>query len=426
MDPATDVALWHPFWRLMVALGIGLMIGLERGWHQRGEAEGSRIAGFRTFALFGLFGGLVALLAETAGDWLLAVGLAAPVPFLALGQRDLLAKGGERSITTLVAALIVYALGALAVLGDTALAAAVGVMVALLLGFKTELHGLVARLERAELLAVLKLLVMSLVLLPLLPNRGFGPWQALNPYTLWWMVVLMAGLSSAGYFAIKLLGPSRGLLATALLGGLVSSTAVTVALSRRARVAAGSPGHYAGAALVAGAIVAPRLALLTSVVAPQLLSLLAWPLAGIGLGCLGMALLLWRGHGDQGAAQAVPLGNPFELGPALKMGAILAVVMLLSEALPRWLGQGGLFALAAVAGLTDVDAIALSYGTQATEGRLAADLAVWGILVAVAVNALVKGLLGFGLGGRAVGWRLLAGHAVSVALAAGGLLLVAG
>lgn len=424
MDPA-DQALWHPFWRLMVALGIGLMIGLERGWEQRGEAEGSRIAGFRTFTLIGLFGGLVALLSEPGDDWPLAFGLVALVPFLALGLRDHLAKGGTRSITTLVAALIVYGLGALAARGEMTVAAAVGVIVALLLGFKAELHGMVARLERAELLAVLKLLVMSLVLLPLLPDAGYGPWHALNPDRLWWMVVLITALSSAGYFAIKLLGPSLGLLATALLGGLVSSTAITVALSRRARAAGGAPGHYAGAALVAGAIVAPRVALLASVVAPTLLPLLAWPLLGLGVGCLGMALLLWRGRGDAGAAQAVPLGNPFELGPALKMGAILAAVMLLSEALPRWLGQGGLFALAAVAGLTDVDAITLSYGTQVTDGRLAATLAVWGILVAVAVNALVKGLLGLGLGGRRVGWRLLAGHAVSVALAAAGMVVAA-
>ena len=123
-DAAGAAELWHPFWRLLVALGIGLMIGLERGWHQRGEAEGSRVAGFRTVTLIGLFGGLAALLSAEVGSWLLAVGLAALVPFLALGQQDHLAKGGDRSITTLVAALIAYALVALAVLGETPLAAA--------------------------------------------------------------------------------------------------------------------------------------------------------------------------------------------------------------------------------------------------------------------------------------------------------------
>ena len=422
-DAAAAAELWHPFWRLLVALGIGLMIGLERGWHQRGEAEGSRVAGFRTVTLIGLFGGLAALLSAEVGSWLLAVGLAALVPFLALGQQDHLAKGGDRSITTLVAALIAYALGALAVLGETALAASVAVIVTLLLGFKSELHGLLDRLERDELLAVLKLLVMSLVLLPLLPDRGYGPWEALNPYRLWWMVVLVAGLSSAGYFAIRLLGPSRGLLATACLGGLVSSTAVTVALARRGRDAPGQAGRLAGAALVAGAIVAPRLALLVGVVAPALLPQLAWPLAGLGLGALAMAWLFWRRTGEQKGDGRLPLGNPFELGPALKLGAILAGVMLLSEALPRWLGDSGVYALAAVAGLTDVDAIALSFGTQASDGRMAAALALWGILTAVAVNALVKAAIGWGLGGRAVGWRLVAGHLGSLAAAAAGMAL---
>jgi len=419
--PEAELELWHPFWRLLVALGIGLMIGLERGWHQRGEGEGNRVAGLRTFALLGLFGGLAALLADRVGEWLLAVGLASLVPFLALGQRDHLAKDGDRSITTLVAALIAYVLGAVAVLGEMALAAAFGAMVALLLGFKAELHGLLERLERAELLAVLKLLLMSLVLLPLLPNRGFGPWEALNPYQLWWMVVLVAGLSSAGYFAIRLLGGARGLLVTALLGGLVSSTAVTVALARRAPGAPEQAGRLAGAALVAGAIVAPRLAVLVGVVAPALLPVIAWPLAGLGLGALAMALLFWRGGGQ--GAHGVPLGNPFELGPALKIGAILAGVMLLAEALPRWLGDSGLIALAAIAGLADVDPIALSYGSQASAGRLPADLAIWGILTAVASNGLVKAGIGWSLGGRAVGWRLAAGHAVSLAAAAAGLAL---
>lgn len=422
--PVAEVALaLEQLWRLGVALGIGLMIGLERGWTQREAPAGSRIAGFRTFTLIALYGGLVALLGQLAGLWLLAVALLPLTALLLLAQHDELRERPEdRGITTLVAALIAFALGALAVLGEPAVAAAAGVVVTLLLGFKLELHGLLERLDRRELNAVLKLLVMSLVLLPLLPDRGFGPWGALNPHRLWWMVVLVAGLSSAGYFAIRLLGGTRGLLLTALLGGLASSTATTVALARRAKGRPELAGRHAGAALVAGAIVAPRLALLVAVVAPGLLPAIAWPLAGLGLGCLVMALVFWHQRGAP-AGQAIALGNPFELGPALKLGLILALVMLLSEALPRWLGESGLFALAAIAGLTDVDAIALSYGTQATVGHLAPSLALWGILTAVGVNALVKAAIGWSLGGGAVGWRLVAGHLGSLACAAAGLLL---
>jgi len=405
VDPAELEILW----RLGVALGIGAMIGLERGFALRGEGEGKRVAGLRTFGLIGLAGGLAAVLGAAGESWLPPVALLALAAFLALGAHHEMLADKDVGITTLVAALLTFLLGIAAGHGLKAVAAAGAVVVALVLSAKRPLHGLLERLDRDEVLAALKLLVMSLVVLPLLPNQGYGPYGALNPYQLWWMVVLVAGLSSAGYFAIKFLGAKRGLMATALLGGLVSSTAVTVALAQRAKEQPSLAGISAAAALAASAVVPLRLAVVFLVVARGLLPELAWPLGGLLLALLLAAGLLWRRDGGKAGGPAMTLGDPFEIGPALKLGLLLAVIFVLTEALPRWLGEGGLYLLAAIAGLADVDAISLSYASQAGSGAIAHAAAAWGILIAVAVNNLVKAGIGLALGGRAFGLRVAIG-----------------
>jgi uncharacterized membrane protein (DUF4010 family) len=408
------------FWRSAVALGIGLLLGLERGWHLRELREGERAAGIRTFALVGLAGGLAAALEPHAGLSILAIALALIAVLILLLVREGW-REGHRGITTEIAMLVTFMLGATAGFGELALAGSLAVLTALLLGHKQAMHRFLERLRQDELLAVLKLLVLSLVLLPVLPDRGYGPYEALNPYQLWWMVVLVAGISSAGYFAIRWLGEKHGMLATAIFGGLASSTAVTVALARRAKTSPEIAGPAAGAALLASAVVAPRLALLVSVVAAPLLERLAWPLAGLLVGSLLAALLFWRGR-EAGDAEPT-LGNPFEIGPALKFGVLLAIIMLASEALPRWLGASGVIAVGALAGLTDVDAITLSLGSQVSSGHLGQAIAAWGVLAAVGVNTLVKAGLGWALGGSAFGWRMTAGGLLALALAAAGLLL---
>ncbi|MBM3541337.1 MAG: MgtC/SapB family protein, partial [Alphaproteobacteria bacterium] len=213
--------------RLGLALALGILVGIERGWHAREEPEGSRVAGVRSFALSGLLGGLAGSLAEDMGEALLAAMFLAHAGVMILFRLRATAASHDYGSTTTVAALVTFALGALAVRGPMEAAAAGAVLTALLLGIKPVLHGWLARLEYAELMATLKLLAMSVVLLPVLPDRGFGPWQALNPYELWWMVVLVASLSYVGYFAAEMAGPRRGAVLAALAGGLVSSTAVT-------------------------------------------------------------------------------------------------------------------------------------------------------------------------------------------------------
>ncbi len=399
---------------LATSLAIGLLIGTERGWQARQAGEGRRVAGLRTYGLFGLLGGGAGLLARILEPDLLGylfVGFAITVTATYLVQR----RGmGDIGMTSLVAALLTFILGAVATLGHAAEAAAAAVVTALLLGFKETLHGWLRRLEQRELHAALQLLLISVVVLPVLPDRGYGPWAALNPYEIWWMVVLIAAISFSGYFAMKIAGARKGILLTGLFAGLASSTAVTLHLSRLARGRPDMTGLTAAGILVACGTMFPRMLLVAGVVNPALLPALTPPLLSMaGLTYLA-ALWFWR---QGGAAPALPatLRNPLELRVALVFGALLALVMLLGEALRATFGAAGLYGLAAVSGLADVDAMTLAL-SRMSQGDLALASAVAGIVIAGAANSVVKAVLAGLVGGRALALKV----APALALAAGG------
>jgi len=299
------------FERLGLALAVGLLVGLERGWRERAAAEGSRVAGIRTFALIGLGGGLAALLTGPA------IGLAFGLVFAGFAALMIAAyiggvRPGEVGATTTVAALVTFLLGAIAVSGPMEVAASAAVVTAILLSAKPVLHRWVERIEYPELSAVLKLLLISVVMLPVLPNRTVDPWDALNPYELWWMVVLIAGLSFCGYVAVRLIGAERGVMLTGLLGGLTSSTASTLHFARLSRQSAGAERLLAAAAAVACATMLPRILLVVGVLnLPLLLRLLA-PLGGAALVTYLGAGLLWHRPPGQQTAVSVRVENPFE------------------------------------------------------------------------------------------------------------------
>jgi uncharacterized membrane protein (DUF4010 family) len=221
--------------QLAIALAAGLFIGLERGWHERAAEEGMRVAGVRTFALIALLGGFTGLLAAETQLAVIGYGLVALAAVLVAGHVTAARRKIDVGITTLVAALLTFAFGVAATQGYATEAAMAAVVTALLLGYKSLLHRWVSALEPEELRATLKLLAVSVIVLPLLPDRGFGPWQALNPFELWWMVVLIAGISFCGYFAMKIAGSGKGAVLTGLFAGLASSTALTLHFSRLAR-----------------------------------------------------------------------------------------------------------------------------------------------------------------------------------------------
>lgn len=391
---------------LATALGVGLLIGTERSWSVRDAGDGTaELAGLRTFGLGGLFGGLAALSAGHFGApaWIamfVALALLTITGYLIESRAN-----PDHGMTTEVALLLTFVLGTLAVAESRLLAASIAVVTALLLSLKGRLHGALRKLSEAELSGALKLLFISVVLLPALPNQGYGPWQAFNPYTTWWMVVLIASIGFAAYVAIRLLGTRHGLLVTALLGGIVSSTAMTITLARldseklRPALAAGL--------LATSALMFPRVLLEVGLVNRTLLQSLLAPMLTAGL--LYAAGALWhyfRAARLPDSAAEPPLKNPFELGPALRFAGLLVIILFMVAGAQRSLGDTGIYLVSLLSGLTDVDAITLSLANSARTD-LDAQVAVRGIFLAALSNSLVKAGLILLIGGRALAMQTL-------------------
>jgi uncharacterized membrane protein (DUF4010 family) len=407
--------------RLGMALAVGLLIGTERGWHQRDVAEGHRVAGLRTFGLIGLLGGLSATLATTFGPAVLVGAWATLALALLAGYGATVWMHRWMGLTTTTAGLIAFAAGALAGSGMLVAAAAVAVVTSLLLALKVVLHGRLAKLSEAELQALLQLALISVVVLPVLPDRNFGPYAAFNPYRLWWAVVLLSALSFVGYWAMRATGTRRGMALTALLGGLASSTATTAALARSARATPALAGVASASAMLACAVMFARMALLVGVVSPALGRTAVAPLgimAAISAAC-GVAGL-WRSSGDP--LPDPELGNPLDLSLALKFAAFLAVVLLVSRALTDRFGDAGLATGAALAGLADVDAITLSIAQLAREGSVSASIAALAVGVAAFANQISKLGLTLALGSRRMAMRLAVAYGLAALAGAGGWL----
>lgn len=379
--------------KLLAALAIGLLIGIERGWSGRGENEGQRIAGIRTFSLIGLLGGVVALLSQEIGPWLIIAGFLS-VSALVIAAHILdVSKSEDVGTTTAFSMMLTFVLSTWAAFGHQVPAMAVTVIVIFFLGHKSGMHSWLTKVTPEDFFSGVKLLIISLVLLPLLPNQGYGPWQALNPYWTWWMVVLISGLSFLGYVIIQVAGERMGTLVTAIAGGLVSSTAVTFSLARLAKEKQRAI-MFSGGVMVASSIMFFRVMVEVIVVNAGLMQLLWLPLVIMLLGLLcGLFWMLRRqGANAQGQDQRIELKNPLQLGMALQFGALLAVILLLSEAMKEWFGNQGVYALSVVSGLMDVDAITLSLSRSA-QSDLAAEAATMGIVLACATNTLFKGLI---------------------------------
>lgn len=394
------------FQRFGVALAIGLLLGLERGWHGRDEPEGGRVAGLRTFALTGLLGGVSGLLASVTGAVVLAVAFFGLSALLALSYRVRLKENDDLGLTTEVALLLTFALGAASVLGNLALPAAIAVVAALLLSMKQRLHRWVARVDRLELDALLRLALISVVILPLLPDQGYGPGAVLNPYEIWWAVVIVAGLSFVGYGAIRLGGADLGVLLTGLFGGLASSTSTTVALARLAKTQNGLAHVAAAGAVVAGSVTFLRVLALAAIFQPSLIAPLALPMGIMTLfGLGGAAIMIRRDRRDGGVAELDAVANPLNLGAALAFGALLAFVLLALHYLEIWFGEAGIHIAAALSGVTDVDAITISVARLADD-ELAVKAATTAIFIAAAVNTAIKAGIAIGMGGKVMGLRV--------------------
>lgn len=391
--------------RFAVALGIGLLIGLERGWRTRDETPGSRTAGIRTFSLSALLGALAGALAgsvggvaSAGGGLLLGVAFAAFAAVFGLFCRDENRAEKTFSATTVVAGLLTFALGAYALVGDVRAAGAIAVAATLLLAGRENLHGLVDQVTWPELRSGLILLAMTFIVLPMVPNQDFGPFGGVNPRETWLIAIVLAGVSFAGYVAVKVLGARHGLLIAAGAGGLVSSTAVTVSNARRAAAGEGTPTLLAGGVALATAISFGRVLAIVGVLKPALLPLLGPPLAAAAVVAVAFAAVstYWRADEDE-AGEAVALRNPFSFWSVVGFAALLAAVTVAGRAVGEYLGATGAVLGAAAMGLADVDAITVAMARLVPQ-PLSETAATYAILAAVASNTLSKLVIGAGIG----------------------------
>ena len=377
--------------RLGLALAIGLLIGLERGWRERDAPAQSRTAGIRTYGISGLLGGIFAALAQSLGAVsVLIAGFLGFAAIFAFYKAREATHDQDFSVTGVIAGLAVFALGALAVAGDYRAAAAAGTALAAILASREVLHSLLKRLTWVELRSALILAVMTAIILPVLPDRPIDPWGGFNPREVWFFTVLIAAISYLGYIAVRLLGPTRGLIVSAVTGAMVSSTAVTLSLARTAQTT-GNPYPMAGAASLAAMVSVARVCIVVALIEPSVLMSMAPSAvaAAFGFGLCATALLIRR---DDGAAVDAPTRSPFDLGSLLVFAVLFALVSMANAVLVRTLGTEGMVATSAVSGAIDVDVAVLSVlrlvGTSTTAATAGA-----AVLAAVFVNSVLKVVL---------------------------------
>lgn len=390
-----------------IAILIGALIGIER--EKRRETE-TTIGGIRTFillAILGAVGGYLSGQFDIIWPLLVVValgGLTVVAGFLI----DADERKGPIGLITELAAIVVTVLAGLATLGQPALAVCLGIVAAALLAYKQPLHGLIDRIGWDDLFAGLRLLIASFIVLPLLPDQTIDPWDALNPRKLWLLVVMISGLSMIGYVATRWLGPGRGTAITGLTGGLVSSTAATLAFSRQSRENGGAQAAQmlAIGTLIAWSVMFVRVVVISFAVYPALLRDLAVPMAAMGLASLAAAgVLLWRRRADSARSKPgeIAVSTPFTLTQATKFGLLFAVILLVVKIVGDLHLPGGLYVVAAVAGLTDVDAISLSMAQHARGG--ATVVATIAIVIATLSNTAVKAGMAASIG--SAGYRRL-------------------
>lgn len=406
---------------LGASLACGVMIGVERGWRLRGEAPGTRVAGVRTYSLLGGGGGLAAVVGALISPAITALMVLSVCTGLVIAYWR---NPASRDATSFVAALIALALGMLAGAGQPALAVASAAVVTLVLATREQSHGLVARLSQADVHAFARYAVIAGAVLPFLPNRRMGPLDAWNPFQLWLVVVLVTGFSFAGYIANRTVGARKGVLATALIGGAYSSTAVTVSLSQQLR--RGESGPFTAGILLASAVMYLRAIILVAILSPSTLPQLLITVGPAAVAGAMIALVAWRRASATAESKAAIPRNPIDLLPAFGFVAIVAAAAVLTRWAQGRFGEAGIATSLFLTGSFDVDAAIVTLSglpAEAIDRRIAA-IAIAGTIVAnmvlkifvTAAYARENGLrAAVGLAASAmlllltIGWRVFAG-----------------
>lgn len=408
--------LVKPVEAFLTSAAIGLLIGMER------ERLTNAIAGFRTFSLVAVFGTLLAMLSEQLNSsWLLAVGLLVVTMSMIAGAFFSQVSEKYHGFTTEIAVLITYGLGVAVWYGFSTLAVMLAIGTTVLLYLKAELKQLSEQMTRRDTDSILQFAVLALVVLPILPDENFGPYGAINPQQVWWMVVLISGMALAGYLALRIIGAKHGAALLGVFGGLASSTATTMMFSRHAASNASLVPLSAVVVLIANVMVMIRLGIIAVLVVPSLMQdILFIFMSGIVPGLM-MIAYRWRSLTNAGELPLPVVTNPTELKTALSFGLLYAVVLVSSAWLQDQVGQSGLFAVAFASGLTDADASALSTLRLFAIERVTLGDAVIAVTLALLANLLFKIGLVLGIGGKALSrdalpGLLLIGIGLSVAL----------
>ena len=404
------------FMDLLIALGIGLLVGLQK------ERAASAMAGLKTFALVSVFGAVAALISRSAGPWILVSGLMAVTVLLVMGNVMSIKKGDiNPGQTTEVAMVLTFLIGALVVIGPREAAIALGATLAMLLHLRQELKSWVARLSDRDVRAIMQFVVVSLIVLPVLPDRTYGPYGVLNPREIWWMVVLIVGINLMGYGAFRLMGARAGTALAGVLGGVVSSTATTMSYARLTRTSEGSSRAAVVIVWIASGVVFIRVLLEIGAVAPAFLTVAAGPIAVMLLVFAIGAAVTWN-SGKAPSERPLEPTNPSELKAAILFAALYATVLFAVAAAQDLLGDAGLFAAAALSGLTDVDAITLTTSQLVSRQLVPADTGWRLIMVATMSNMVFKFGLVASLGSRSLAKPLAT--LFTTAITAGAALIV--
>jgi len=393
--------LVHVFYRFGIALIIGFLIGLQREYASEQEdnlqdPEQFLFAGTRTFALMGIFGCTSAFIGEMAGTYWAAI-----VPMLIPGGLITVAyimnaRRGKLGMTTEMAALMTMLIGALCYWDYLVLATALGVVTMTLLTLKVQTHTLVHKLSREDLYATVKFAIITAIVLPVLPQQGYGPspFNVLVPFNIWLMVVFISGMSFFGYFLMKFVGAGRGVGLTGLLGGLVSSTALTLSFSQRSHEARHLSRAFALGIMAAWTIMFLRIMVIVAILEVGLLEYLWKPMTVALVVSVCYCVFLFMGKDEESPPGSKDFKNPFELAPAVTFGLLYAVILLAAHAAQISFGDAGVYFSSIASGLVDVDAVVVSMTKLSAEASgVAPSTASRAIVFAAASNTLVKGCI---------------------------------
>lgn len=375
---------------LAAVIFIGMLIGLEREYSRPKDAK--IFAGIRTFPLIGILGFTAALISSITDTWIyisIFIGFSA----LSVAAYYSAAKEGRLGGTSEVSGMLVFVLGSLVYWGYFLLPSVIAIIIATFLSMKLQLHSFAGKVNAQDIYATLKLAIITLIILPLLPDKPLGPLNVLNPRLIWYMVILVSSISFVGYVLIKLYGRDKGIAVTGFLGGLVSSTAVTFSMSKKSKLEESLSSSYTIGIILASAIMYLRVIVIISIINQSLLKYLWFPLilfAGVSL----LVTLLFYRKLDRNSFSDVILRNPFELRSAFLFGAVFGLVILLTKAAQVYLGDGGIYAASALAGFSSVDAIIVSISNLVYE-TISIDVAVRATIIALIANTLIKILISF-------------------------------